>query len=278
MLINFIIYSLGSAFILFFQTMISKTIDRSIKTGSSFKIDYLPIFIFSIFFGLFFSIGNRFLDNYINYKIFIVIITASLISSYWFFVAPVFYMFKKNKYIRDLGLENEIQLSGFKYKILFSDEISLNAYCTGGLPHLRLIIIANNLKLNLNADELKAVIYHEIGHHEKKHILKLFFINIVIYTIYYLMFDYLFSLKLNQLYEILLVVLVGACGGLMFYYIPNKILYYLEYEADRFSAKHFNKKLLISALIKFDNLTNGELTKGNINHPNLAKRLKNLEK
>lgn len=278
MFINFIIYSLGSALILFFQTMISKAIDKSIKTESSFKIDYIPILVFSIFFGLFFSVGNKFLDNYISYKIFIIIITGSLISSYWFFVAPVFYMFKKEKYVRDLKLENEILSDGFKYKVLFSDEISLNAYCTGGLPYLRLIIIANNLKSNLNEDELKAVIYHEIGHHEKKHILKLFFINIIIYTIYYILFDYLFSLKLNQLYETLMVVLVGAIGGLMFYYIPNKILYYLEYQADNFSARHLNKKFLISALIKFDNLTNGELTKGNINHPNLEKRLKNLEK
>ena len=93
---------------------------------------------------------------------------GALISSYWFFVAPSFYLFRKEKYIRDFELEKQLRLEGFRYKVLFSDEISLNAYGTGGLPHVRLIIIANDLRSQLTQTELKTIIYHEIGHHEKK--------------------------------------------------------------------------------------------------------------
>ena len=278
MFFNFLIYSGGAAFILIIQTFFSRRLDPNEKSKSALKTDSLAILVFALGFGFFFSVSSELLTDYIDFKIVNIIMLGALISSYWFFVAPSFYLFRKEKYIRDFELEKQLRLEGFKYKVLFSDEISLNAYGTGGLPHVRLIIIANDLRSQLTQTELKTIIYHEIGHHEKKHIIKLFGLNIIMYTLYYLLFDFSLNLTTVLYLELIIVAVVGAIGGLVYYYLPNKILYYLEYEADLFSATHNNKEDVISALIKFDDITEGQLSKGNINHPNLKKRLDNLRR
>jgi len=74
------------------------------------------------------------------------------------------------------------------YKILFTNLISTNAYATGIIPFYKIIIIGDNLKEKLNKAQLKAIIYHEIGHHENKHMLKLYFINVVLQTLFCFMF------------------------------------------------------------------------------------------
>lgn len=278
MFLNFLFYSGGAALVLIAQALLSVIIEKNNGSKSSIKTDFIAILVFAVVFGLIFTVGNEFLRNHIDFKIVIIIFLGALISSYWFFVAPIFYLFRKGKYERGFEIEKQLQSEGYSYKVLFSDEISLNAYCTGGLPHLRLIIIANDLKSEMNDVELKTIIYHEIGHHERKHIIKLFGINIIMYTFYYLLFDFIFSFDLPWYLELSGVAIGAAIGGLIFYYLPNKILYHLEYEADIFSAKHNQKQVVMNALIKFDEITNGQLTKGNVNHPNLKKRLENLRR
>ena len=81
----------------------------------------------------------------------------------------------------------------------------------------------------------------------------------------------------NKFFEGLSVFLGGALFGLVIYYIPNKIMYFLEYDADSFSAIKNSRESMINALKRLDELSQGKLTKGNINHPKIEKRLKNLE-
>ena len=278
MFLNFLFYSGGAALVLIAQALLSVIIEKNNGSKSSIKTDFIAILVFAVVFGMIFTVGNELLRNHIDFKIVIIIFIGALISSYWFFVAPIFYLFRKGKNVRDIGIEKQLQSEGYSYKVLFSDEISLNAYCTGGLPHLRLIIIANDLKSRMNDVELKSIIYHEIGHHERKHLIKLFGINILLFTSYYLMFDFILGFELPWYWELGAVAIGAGIAGLVFYYVPNRILYHLEYEADLFSAKHNQKQVVMNALIKFDEITNGELTKGNVNHPNLKKRLENLKR
>ena len=81
----------------------------------------------------------------------------------------------------------------------------------------------------------------------------------------------------NKFYEGVSVFFTGALFGFVVYYIPNKIMYFLEYDADSFSAKKYNRENIISALKSLDILSEGKLSEGNINHPNLEKRISNLK-
>ena len=232
----------------------------------------------SIFIGIMFSFASE-LYNLFNYKIIFFIVWASIISSYWFIINPLKYLFSPKKYSRDIELETEIKSAGYNYKILFTDAITDNAYATGIIPFYKIIIIGKNLKEKLDRSLLKAIVFHEIGHHEKKHILKLFFVNIVLQTIFVLMFFGINKLQYKPAFmEPLLVGVTGGFGGFIFYFIPNKIMYKLEYQADKYSAIHNEKSTMIDALMKLDALTGGKLSKGNSNHPPLKKRLENIEK
>lgn len=212
-------------------------------------------------------------NNILYYALFSISIYC-----YWFIINPLLSVIFSKKHLRDFEIENQLKNENLKFKVYFTDKINSNALATGIIPFYKIIIIAKNLKQSLNEQELKAIIYHEIGHHKKKHILIMYILNVIFLTMYFLgrslMVDYNFETKFL---EGLSVFLSGAMFGLVSYYIPNKILYFLEYEADSFSAIENNKENMISALISLDKITEGKLTKGNINHPNLEKRITNLQ-
>ncbi len=232
----------------------------------------------SIFIGVMFSFASELYDRF-NYKIIFFILWASISSSYWFIINPLKYLLRPKKYFRDIELETEIKSEGYNYKILLTDAIQDNAYATGIIPFYKIIIIGKNLKEKLNKSQLKAITFHEIGHHEKKHILKLFFVNIILQTIFFLMLFEINKLHFKASFiEPLLVAMTGGFGGFLFYFIPNKIMYKLEYQADKYSAIHNDKKAIIDALVKFDEISEGKLSKGNFNHPSLEKRVENIEK
>lgn len=247
------------------------------KNKFQFKEQFISIIGASLFIGVMFALTSE-LFNWFNYKIILVILTASIISSYWFIINPLKHLFIKKKYFRDIGLENEMKLEGYNFKILFTDQITSNAYATGIIPFYKIIIIGQNLKEKLTKSQLKSIIYHEIGHHEKRHILKLFFVNVILQTIFFLMFYGINSIhyQVNLLHP-LLVAIAGGTGGFLLWVVPNKISFYLEYQADRYSATHFGKNIAIESLVRLDELSGGKLTRGNANHPNLKKRVKNIE-
>jgi Zn-dependent protease with chaperone function len=249
-----------------------------VKDKPKLKENFITVFSASVFIGIMFSLISV-ISSQFNYKIIPFILFASVISSYWFIINPLKYIFLNKKYHRDTELEEEFKLEGYNYKILFTNKISTNAYATGIIPFYKIIIVGENLKENLNKQQLKAIIYHEIGHHENKHILKLFFINVLLQTLFFLVFFQVHKLHFSySIVEPLLVALTGAIVGLTFWVVPNKISYILEYQADNYSAKNYNKKAIIEALKKMDEISGGKLTKGNISHPNLEKRLKNIER
>ncbi|QTE22379.1 M48 family metallopeptidase [Polaribacter cellanae] len=217
--------------------------------------------------------------NNISYLIIIFILLSSIIVSYWFVINPLKYVFRPNKFTRDNLLEEEIQREGCPFKIYFTNMVENNAFATGIIPFYKIIVIGNNLKEELSKEELKAVIYHEIGHHKNKHILKLFVVSVILQTFVFLLF-----FKINQIHfthafmEPIMVGINGAFIGFVFYYVPSKISYQFEYQADNYAANKYSKIATIGALKRLDEISNGVLTKGNATHPKLEKRLQSLEK
>ncbi|MGQ1910451.1 M48 family metallopeptidase [Marinifilum sp. RC60d5] len=248
------------------------------KNKPPFKENLISFIGASLFIGIMFSLISTIFDS-INYKIILFIIMASIISSYWFIINPLKYLFKAKKYCRDNKLEDELKTEGYNYKILFTDQFVSNALATGIIPFYKIIIVGNNLKEKLTKAELKSIIYHEIGHHKRKHILKLFFVNIILQTIFFVMFSEILKLHNTVVFvEGLLVALVGGIGGLLFWFIPNKVSFYFEYYADEYSANHYDRSAMIDSLTKLDEITGGKFTKGNSNHPSLEKRINNIKK
>ncbi|MRT92706.1 M48 family metallopeptidase [Ancylomarina sp. 16SWW S1-10-2] len=272
-----IIYTITIFTVLLVQFFVFYFLSKG-KDKPSFKENLLSFIGASLFIGIMFSLITGVWDS-INYKIVLFILMASIISSYWFIINPLKYLFKAKKYFRDNELEDEIKSEGYNYKILFTDQFVSNALATGIIPFHKIIIVGKNLKEKLTKAQLKAIIYHEIGHHKRKHILKLFFVNIILQTIFFVMFSEILKLHISVVYlEGLLVALAGAIGGLLFWFVPNKVSFYFEYHADEYSASHYDRSAIIDSLTKLDEITEGKFTKGNSNHPSLEKRINNIAK
>ena len=278
MIIDFLLFALVPGIIFFLQALIHKigTPQNSEKNG--LPMDYKALILHCFFIGFWGAAVREWLDDTIPFQALVMVVLVSLTISYAFFIAPIFYLWRKKDFVRDTALEKELQGEGFNFKILFSDAFSSNAYCTGGIPNSRLIIVANNLRDHLRREELKAIIYHEIGHHKRYHILKLFFINVAVMLIAFYLFRYILEMGLNTGVEVLMVAVIAAVQGLMIYYVPAKFMVHMEYQADLFAKKHCGEEAVNSALVKLDEISEGKLTKGNITHPNLEKRIRNLQK
>lgn len=279
MLKNFIIFTITSFCILLIQNVIIYVIDKLYKKNKETEIIFFDTFnflIFPIFVGFLYTIAEI-LNNSMNYKFLVAILFSSLFVSYWFFVAPIFHVFKKKIFERDINLENVIFNKGFKYKIYYTSCLKTNAYATGSIPFFKFIVLSDDLKHLLEPEELNAIVFHEIGHHEEKHIIKLYYVNVLCFTLYYLTIDFIINIGFEKIYEFISILVVAGFGGLMFYYLPNKIIYYYEFKADMFAAKIVGAETFKKTLIKVDNLTHGKLNKGNINHPTLEKRLLNIK-
>lgn len=247
------------------------------KNKSKFKEHLISITGASIFIGTPLAFVSLISEQF-NYLIILFVLLSSIIASYWFIINPLKYILRPKKFNRDLFMEEEIKSEGYNYKILFTNIISSNAVATGIIPFYKIIIVGNNLKEKLSKSELKAVIYHEIGHHENKHILKLFFINILVQTFAFLIFFEMNKIHFTHTFmEPLFGAITAAFVGLIFVYVPGKVSYKFEYQADAYAAKNYSKIATIDALKKLNKISEGKLTKGNINHPNLEKRLKNIE-
>ena len=157
--------------VLFMQHIIIFLLSKE-KNKSQLKEHLISITGASIFIGIPLALVSLISDQF-NYLIIIFVLLSSIIASYWFIINPLKYLVRPKKYSRDLDIEKEIKSEGYNYKILFTNIISTNAIATGIIPFYKTIIVGNNLKEKFTENELKAVIYHEIGHHENKHILKL---------------------------------------------------------------------------------------------------------
>lgn len=230
--------------------------------------------------------------------IFLTAVQLLLIFIYPTFIAPLFNKFSpleegevKNK-ILDL-----LSRCGFKSSGLFVMDASKrsghgNAYFTGFGKNKR-IVFFDTLLQSLDAEEVEAVLAHELGHMKKKHVLKgmikgfvFSFIGLAI----------LGALKSNTAFfnghgvqtitDYMALTLFSMVAG-TYTFLLTPISSYTsrkhEYEADQFASENAQAKKLISALIKMYKDNASSLTPDPIfskfyySHPPALERVNYLE-
>lgn len=258
----------------------------SYKENFKKNIDLKPkiLFVESSILALLFSFSFWLIDYYLNSKYLILLFSlffVALIPSYDFILSPLKYIFSKNNYVRDTGLEKIIKNDGFVYNLIIIKGNIVNAYATGILPFSKTILIGESLKKNMTKESLLSILYHEIGHLKLNHLLKLYFINILLSLISFFVFfirQYFLGEVESAIYEPISIFILGLLIGLLYWYIPGKIQYKLELEADYFASKIVSAEKYEKALIELDFLSDGDVSKGGITHPKLSKRIQNIYK
>ncbi len=221
------------------------------------------------------------------------------------FIAPVtiFPLFNKFTPLEEGELKSKIKRyvrsRGLKMKGIYRMDGSRrstksNAFFTG-FGKFRRIVLYDTLIANHSDDELLAVLAHETGHYQLRHILK----NVLVSILSTGLMFFILSLFINNrnLFDAFGMEEVSVYAGLFFFaflYAPidlfvsifgNYLSRRFEYAADRFSARTWGRpEAMISALKKLsvDNLTN--LTPHPLmvfftySHPPVLKRIRTLRK
>ncbi|MBE6352757.1 MAG: M48 family metallopeptidase [Treponema bryantii] len=326
--------SIGSCFVCFFLFMIISSIPGEIL---SIPFSLYREFVVEKRFGFSKMTFKLWIIDYLKEGILSIILSALLTivasiffvkcpSSWWFilaavlicftfimqiiypkFIAPLFNKFSplEEGELKD-KLSDLLQKTGFVSDGIFIMDASKrsghsNAYFTGFGKSKR-IVLFDTLTKTLTADELVAVLGHELGHFKLKHILKR-----LIFTIP-LEFVLLFALyKLAQFTDLYTgfgfanitaqnvssVQFIGLFLAILIYGSISEIISPItnifsrkdEYAADKFSVEHCNNKEdLISALIKLNSDNLSELLPPklyvfwNFSHPTLIERIAALKK
>jgi len=231
--------------------------------------------------------------------LFIAVFSVFMTMFYSSLIVP---LFNKQTPLEEGELRNEIEnfsvKAGFKLDNVFVIDGSkrstkANAYFSGFGSKKR-IVLYDTLINDLNTSEIVAVLAHEVGHYQKKHV----FINMLISILLTGVTLYLLSLLINNplLSEALSVkepsfhigliafgVLyspISEITGILMHYISRKF----EYQADDYAKENYNAQDLISSLKKLSknslsNLTPDKLTVFlHYSHPTLYQRILNLRK
>lgn len=272
--INVVRLSLIFSASLYYKKDFKKNID--IKAKTLFVESSILIFLLTLSFW--------FIDYYLNSEYSILLFSlffVSLIPSYDFILSPLKYIFSKKEYLRNNELEKIIQEKGYDYNLIVIKGNIVNAYATGILPFSKTILIGQTLKENMSKQNLLAIIFHEIGHLKLNHLAKLYFINTLLSLLSLIAFftrQYFLQEVESTIYEPLSIFILGLFVGLCFWYIPGKIQYKLELEADFFASKVIGVKEFEKALVELDSLSDGLVSKGGLTHPKLLKRIENIYK
>lgn len=285
LIINYMIFSFISGCLLvlimyFFRFLLVLLISKLNKENflKDFDFDFkqfvFEILLFGFVFFGFYVVDNE--SNFTDYiQHFFMIFLILLIPTYVYVLQPLTYLINKSNFIQREQLEKLIVRN---YEIKIINKELINAYATGIIPFSKTILIGKPLIEKLTQDELLSIQLHEAGHLEKKHLDKLYIINLLLSVLFYfiLFIRSSFFLTSNVMLNAIIVGVLGCFYGLLLWYVPGKIQYTFELEADKFSAKINGKENLINALEKLDILSKGEVSKGGITHPKLNVRIKNI--
>jgi STE24 endopeptidase len=210
-------------------------------------------------------------------------------------------LFNKQTPLQDGTLRSEIEAfamkTGFKLKNIFVIDGSkrstkANAYFSGFGPKKR-IVLYDTLQNELTAEEIVAVLAHEIGHYKKKHVLFTLVLSVVLTGLML----FLFSLVVNNpslslalgaqtmSFHLGLIVfgILYSPLSLIIGMFSNFISRKNEFEADRFVRENFKPEVLSDALKKLSvkNLSNMMPHPWYVffhySHPPLLSRLEKLE-
>ena len=230
--------------------------------------------------------------------VFLTVVQLLIVFIYPTFIAPVF---NKFSLLEDGEVKTKIvdllTRRGFKSSGLFVMDASKrsghgNAYFTGFGKNKR-IVFFDTLLSSLDAEEVEAVLAHELGHMKKKHVLKgmikgIFFSFIAFAILGYLRNNTAFfnGHGVQTITDYMALTLFSMVAG-VYTFLLTPISSYTsrkhEYEADQFASENAKASKLISALIKMymDNassLTPDPLfSKFYFSHPPALERVNYLE-
>lgn len=212
-------------------------------------------------------------------------------------IFPIFYKFTplenenlKNKLI-DLCKKFGINFQGIYSFNMSKTTKKANAGFTGIFKSKR-IILSDTLIENFTDDEILTVFAHELGHYQKKHIIKNILIGLLttLITFYFVSHFYNFFLvKMNfqspyQISALPLLFLILSLFSLLLMPINNFISRKFEYEADEFAVRSTVDKLsFISSLEKLGKINLADKNPHPIieflfySHPSIKKRIERIQ-
>jgi STE24 endopeptidase len=188
-----------------------------------------------------------------------------MLAVYPTFIAPFFNKFTP---LADAELKQRIETlltkCGFKSQGLFVMDGSArsshgNAYFTGFGSSKR-VVFFDTLLERLNADEIEAVLAHELGHFRHHHVIKrialMFFVSFIgLALLGWLMNqDWFYAgLGVEQASNYMALLLFLLVSPVFLFLLRPLMASYSrknEFEADDYAAKHANAKYLVEALVK----------------------------
>lgn len=188
-----------------------------------------------------------------------------MLAVYPTFIAPLFNKFSplKDEALK-LRIENLLTKCGFKSQGLFVMDGSSrsshgNAYFTGFGASKR-VVFFDTLLERLNADEIEAVLAHELGHFKHQHVTKRIAMMFLVSFLGLALLGWL----INQpwFYYGLGVTHISAYMALMLFLLVSPVFLFLlrplmasysrknEFEADSYAAEHASANDLVKALVK----------------------------
>ena len=231
---------------------------------------------------------------------FLTLVQFALVWAYPRFIAPLF-----NKFAELSEGETKQRVlellakTGFKSNGLFVMDASRrsahgNAYFTGFGKNKR-IVFFDNLIESLEAEEVEAVLAHELGHFKRRHILKGMIKSVVFSFIGFAVLGYLMnygpfyvghgvSTSPSTYTALCLFFLVSEVYTFPLIPLNSWVSRKWEFEADRFAVEYAKADKLVSALVKLYRDNAGTLTPDPLyssyyhSHPPALIRVEHLER
>ena len=216
-------------------------------------------------------------------------------------IAPLFNRFKP---LEDAQLAARVQAlmerCGFRSRGLFVMDGSrrsahANAYFTG-LGHAKRVVFFDTLLNKLNADEVEAVLAHELGHFHHRHVIKRMLVLFALSLAGFALLGWLYNqvwfytglgvipnmMSPNAALALILFMLVTPVFGFLLSPFLSALSRKQEYEADAYAVAQTNGKALASALLKLYEDNASTLTPDPLyarfyySHPPAVERLSHL--
>jgi STE24 endopeptidase len=188
-----------------------------------------------------------------------------VLAIYPTFIAPLFNKFTP---LKDEALKTRIEAllakCGFKSQGLFVMDGSArsshgNAYFTG-FGNSKRVVFFDTLLERLNADEIEAVLAHELGHFKHKHVIKriamMFSISFLGLALLGFLKDqnwFFLGLGVNDMSSYMALILFLLISPVFLFVLRPIMANYSrknEFEADAYAAEHSSAKHLEDALVK----------------------------
>ena len=218
------------------------------------------------------------------------------------FIAPMFNKFTPldNPDISE-RIERLMERCGFSVEGLFVMDGSKrsahgNAYFTG-FGNARRIVFFDTLLARLDADEIEAVLAHELGHFKHRHIARRMLVSFGFALIFFMMLAWLSNQvwfyeglgvmpQLGRPNDALALILFFLAMPVFTFWITPLTAWLSrrdEYEADRYAARQASSQALVSALVKLYDDNAATLTPDPVHsafydsHPSATQRIEHLQ-